>query len=250
MNRSSNTERHWVYTGHANGNITINGREADSVEREKARVLFQEEHRTVIGHYYWQMLVAERCEAECVRVFGVHLSPTDADAQKRFCEEGVMPHWKCSYVSACASMHPWEDFAETFATYLDMVGVLDTAKNLNVGGDVDPLAVDLPAMLDAYILQGIAQNEMNRAMGLHDLVPEVFVPPVVAEMQFVHDLIRAAAGMPASAGRADKKSTPICCQTAMPDQGARSGCRMRESASASSWKRSVFGFHLSGRSSW
>ena len=205
-----------VYTGHANGNITINVREADSVEREKARVLFQEEHRTVIGHfrheighYYWQMLVAERCEAECARVFGDHLSPTYADAQKRFYKEGAPPHWKSSYVSAYASMHPWEDFAETFATYLDMVSVLDTAKNLNVGGDVDPLAVDLPAMVDAYIQQGIAQNEMNRAMGLHDLVPEVFVPPVVAKMQFVHDLIRAAAGKPAPTGHADKKSSPI-----------------------------------------
>ena len=30
-------------------------------------------------------------------------------------------------------MHPWEDFAESFAAYLDMVSVLDTALHMSVG---------------------------------------------------------------------------------------------------------------------
>jgi hypothetical protein len=30
---------------------------------------------------------------------------------------------------------------------------------------------------------------MNRAMGLIDLVPEIFAPPIVEKMQFVHNLL-------------------------------------------------------------
>ncbi len=58
----SNSEK--VYTGHDNGRITINIREADDVEREKLRVEMDEAQRTLIGHfrheighYYWDMLV-------------------------------------------------------------------------------------------------------------------------------------------------------------------------------------------------
>lgn len=40
-----------VYTGHDCGKITINIREADTVEREKLRVDFGEGHRTLIGHF-------------------------------------------------------------------------------------------------------------------------------------------------------------------------------------------------------
>ncbi|MCC9136081.1 putative zinc-binding metallopeptidase [Pontibacter silvestris] len=36
------------------------------------------------------------------------------------------PDWQNSYISAYATMHPWEDFAETWGT------VLDTAKNVNL----------------------------------------------------------------------------------------------------------------------
>lgn len=193
----SKTER--VYTGHANGKITINIREADAVEREKARVSFQEAHRTVIGHfrheiahYFWELLVRGRCEDECVALFGDHENPNYSDALQHYYEHGARPNWQGRYISAYATMHPWEDFAETFATYLDMVSVLDTALNMGVMESVDPATADLKEMVDEYIRLGVLLNEMNRAMGLLDLVPEVFGPVVVKKMQFVHDLLRAA----------------------------------------------------------
>ena len=40
-----------VFTGHAGGKITINIREADTVEREKLRIDLGEGHRTLIGHF-------------------------------------------------------------------------------------------------------------------------------------------------------------------------------------------------------
>lgn len=196
-----------VYTGHAGGKITINLREADTVEREKARVLFQEAHRTVIGHfrheiahYYWELLVKDSCEDEFKAVFGDHENPTYAASQKIYYKDGPGPDWQSRFVSSYAAMHPWEDFAETFATYLDMVSVLDTAMNMNVQPSCDPAQSGLAEMVSNYIRLGVLLNEMNRAMGLIDYVPEILVPPVVVKMQFIHDLIRNAS---------DSQPTPL-----------------------------------------
>lgn len=188
-----------VYTGHADGKITINLREADSVEREKNRVSFQEAHRTVIGHfrhefghYYWQMLIPGRCESEFKAAFGDHGNPTYSEAQQRYYSEGPQENWQGTFISAYATMHPWEDFAESFATYLDMVSVLDTAFHMGVYESLDPTSAGLSEMVDRYVQLGVVLNEMNRAMGLLDLVPEVFAPPIVAKLNFVHDLLRQA----------------------------------------------------------
>ena len=188
-----------VYTGHADGRITINIREADPVEREKSRQHFEEAHRTIIGHfrheiahYYWQMLVEKQCEDAFVAVFGNHADPTYAQAQERYYRDGPLPDWNRRCVSAYASMHPWEDFAETFATYLDIVSVLHTARSMDLSDECDPLNAELTVMVTSYAKLGVVLNEMNRAMGLVDLVPEILVPPVVAKLQFIHDLVRSA----------------------------------------------------------
>lgn len=192
-----------VFTGHAGGRITINLREADTVEREKARVLFQEAHRTVIGHfrheiahYYWDMLVKGKDEDACKAVFGNHEQPSYADSQKEYYKDGPIPTWQSNFVSAYASMHPWEDFAETFATYLDMVSVLDTAMNMEIHQSCDPATSELTVMVSRYIKLGVLLNEMNRAMGLIDFVPEILVPPVVQKMKYIHDLLRKAVQTP------------------------------------------------------
>ncbi len=72
-----------VYTGHADGKITINIKEADPVEREKLRVQMNETQRTLIGHfrheighYYWQLLVQGKDEEAFKAIFGVHENPS------------------------------------------------------------------------------------------------------------------------------------------------------------------------------
>lgn len=87
-------------------------------------------------------------------------------------------------------MHPWEDFAETWAAYLDMASALDTAQHTGFGGHQDPVSADLEALVRRYQELGIALNEMNRAQGLLDLVPEVFVPAVIDKLRFIHELVR------------------------------------------------------------
>jgi len=191
----ANTEQ--VYTGHEAGLITINIREADDVEREKLRVDMGEGKRTLIGHFrheighfYWDVLVKNRREESFTELFGDPNDPTYAEALELHYKQGPPADWAEHFISAYASMHPWEDFAETWATYLSMISALDTADHVGFGGETDPIHADLSAMIARYQQLGIALNEMNRSMGLLDLVPEVLVTPVIDKLHFIHALVQ------------------------------------------------------------
>ncbi|MDT3778155.1 putative zinc-binding metallopeptidase [Nitrospira sp. MA-1] len=192
-----------VFTGHQNGKITINLREAVDVEREKLRVSFGEAHRTIIGHfrheiahYYWEMLIQDKQEETFNRIFGNYQQPTYAQALERHYREGPPSDWQANYISVYATMHPWEDFAETFAKYLAIVSVLDTARHTGIGEGIDPTKADIGDMIRSYQRLGLGLNEMNRAMGLIDLMPEVLVPPVIEKLQYIHQIIlEARSGM-------------------------------------------------------
>jgi hypothetical protein len=190
-----------VYTGHANGKITINIREADPVEREKLRVNMGETHRTLIGHfrheighYYWQLLVQHKEEDAFKALFGDHTCPSYQQALSYYYKNGPKPYWRQAYISAYATMHPWEDFAETWGAYLDMVSVLDTAENaylLKPGTD-DLASKNFDSMVVSYLQLGIKVNEVNRAMGLMDILPEIFTQPVLQKLKYIHQLIHKA----------------------------------------------------------
>jgi hypothetical protein len=188
-----------VYTGHADGKITINLREADDAEREKLRVTFHEAHRTLIGHlhhevghYYWQLLVEGKCERDFQKLFGGHANLSYADAMAAYYQNGPREGWPGSFISAYASAHPWEDFAETFALYLDIIAVLDTASHLFKSIRANFRGRSVKPLVERYQEIGILENEFNRTMGLIDLVPEVIVPPVVAKLEFIHKIVKGA----------------------------------------------------------
>jgi len=203
-----------VYTGHQDGKITINIREADDSERERLRVDMNEAHRTLcghfrheVGHYYWQLLVPHRRDAEFADVFGDPSCPAYAEALETYYRDGPPADWQARFVSAYASMHPWEDFAETFALYLDMVEVLDTAGQSDLVPPVDVQTGELDHMLTRYLELAVAANELNRSMGLLDLVPEVVTADVRRKMTFVHDLIRNSVCRASSDQAAGKPSS-------------------------------------------
>jgi hypothetical protein len=182
-----------IFTGHCDGVITINIQEADDVEREKLRVNMHEAQRSLLGHfrhefghYIWDVVIKNQREKEFIAVFGDHNHPGYDQALAAYYRNGPRPDWLLNYVSAYATMHPWEDFAETFAVYLDMSSSLDTAANGGLIPLVDPS--DLDAMVDAYRTLGIALNEMNRTIGLLDFLPEVFAKPIREKLRFVHSL--------------------------------------------------------------
>lgn len=190
-----------VATGHLNGCITINLREADPVEREKTRVEFGEPQRTLVGHfrhelghYYWDRLVAPQHLDAFRRVFGNESEPCYESAKQRYYTEGPPANWQHEFISAYASMHPWEDFAESFGALLDMSAVVATALHFRLA--VEPISdksgadLDFDGLMKLYHRVGIVANELNRDMGLLDLVPEVFNVPARRKLQLVHRLAR------------------------------------------------------------
>ena len=123
-----------VMTGHADGLITVNIAEADDAERERRRTAMHEPYRTLLGHmrhesghYYWDRLIAPTSEIDEFRsLFGDERADYAA-ALSAYYDRGAPAEWQEQFVSAYASSHPWEDWAETWAQYLHMIDTLETA---------------------------------------------------------------------------------------------------------------------------
>jgi len=207
-----------VTTGHKDGVITIDVAEADDPFRERVRVSLGEPYRTLlghfrheIGHYYWARLVGPtRWLVPFRERFGDERADYAA-AGKRHYQAGAPPDWPARFVSAYASMHPWEDWAETFAHYLHMVDTLETARahGLSVRASPRPAPgaarLETPAVfarrLDFHdfddLLAGfgpltLALNDLNRSMGLSDPYPFVLCPAAIEKLRLVHDVVEAA----------------------------------------------------------
>jgi hypothetical protein len=205
-----------VMTGHADGVITLDLGEADDAQREQRRQQLGEPYRTVLGHlrhevahYYQDILVPEGSAArdECREIFGDDRDDYAAAIDRHY-EQGPAPDWQASFVSAYATMHPWEDWAETFAHYLHIRDALQTAEAYGVrveGPQVattdrvalhsDPGTADsgLDELLAAWLPLTYALNAINRSMGAADVYPFVLVPEVQRKLAFVDRCVRAAA---------------------------------------------------------
>lgn len=203
-----------LMTGHAGGLITINLAEADDAERERQRNYLAEPYRTLLGHfrheiahYYWDMLIKDAPPLDEFRkLFGDERQDYNA-ALQRYYANGPAPDWQERYVSAYASSHPWEDFAETWAHYFHMVDALETTNafgvrlhprltraDLATAVDFDPYAASMDRIIDAWLPLTFAFNSINRSMGLGDFYPFVPAPAVVVKLSVIHDRIRAASG--------------------------------------------------------
>jgi hypothetical protein len=198
-------------TGHAEGLVTINLSEADSVEREQMRENMDESYRTLIGHfrheighYYWQLLVQPN--AGMVAGFRQYFGDESADygeSMNRYYQQGAPADWQHHFISAYATSHPWEDWAETWAHYMHLMDTLETAftfglslaplsggQELRTRAMFDPYhQQDFRAILDACLPVTCAVNSLNRSMGQPDLYPFVLTEPVVAKLTFVHELL-------------------------------------------------------------
>ncbi len=160
--------------------------------------------RHEVGHYYQDVLVSEEpLLSECRDLFGDE-RVSYSDALERHYRMGAPPNWAESFISEYATMHPWEDFAETFAHYLHITGTLATAAAAGVqlssdrvrdivGGDVVPLVdysqVSIDRALDDWHWLSLMFNRVNRAMGQRDLYPFIITRPVIAKLAFMHRVI-------------------------------------------------------------
>jgi hypothetical protein len=201
-----------VMTGHDSGVITLSLAEADDAVRETRRIRLGESYRTLlghfrheIGHYFWDRLLQGSDRLPAFRdLFGDETQDYDA-ALKSYYGNGPAPDWQESYVTAYASSHPWEDFAETWAHYLHIVDTLEMAGacGLRIQPTLDRVVSDqfaaefdphcegtIDQIVGAWLPVALTVNSLNRCMGQPDLYPFILTPPVVAKLGFIHDLIR------------------------------------------------------------
>ncbi len=197
-----------ILTGHANGVITLNIAEADDTERERRRVSLNEPYRTLlghfrheVGHYYWDLLVSESPRLAAFRQLFGDERASYADALKRYYEQGPAVNWNDRFISAYASCHPWEDWAETWAHYLHMTDSIETS--LACGLTLRPRRADEPKLepgkiagtssfdrlMEAWYPLTHLMNILNRGLGLQDGYPFVIPPAAVEKLRFVHETI-------------------------------------------------------------
>lgn len=204
-----------VMTGHDHGLITMNIAEADDAHRESTRVSLHEPYRTLlghfrheVGHYYFDRLVAPTPDSRWLEPFRALFGDERADysaALATHYEQGAPADWAERHVSAYASMHPWEDWAETWAHYLHMVDTLDTAAACGLallpGVPDEPVLLDqtpvdeasFDSLMTRWFPLTYALNSLNRSLGMPDGYPFALAPPVVDKLRFVHRVISASA---------------------------------------------------------
>jgi hypothetical protein len=207
------SESEVVTTGHADGVITLDLAEVDPAHREQMRVRFREPYRTVlghfrheIGHYYQPILIAPESPAElrCRELFGDEREDYQ-QAIDRYYSDGAPADWEQRFVSAYATMHPWEDWAETFAHYLHIHDAVQTAAAYGIRVDGPSIATrdtaplhsrpegadgDIHTVLAAWIPLTYALNATSRSMGEPDVYPFILTAEIEAKLAFIDGLVR------------------------------------------------------------
>lgn len=205
---------HRVLTGHRTGVITINLLEAEDSVRERIRAQMNERYRTLLGHfrhesghYYWDRLVAGTERVDGFRALFGDERADYGQALQRYYAGGPPADWERGWISAYASMHPWEDWAETWAHYLHMVDTLETAHDFDssvAGRRLDTVetlcaqsgpgygaAATFDALMADWTRLSVALNALNRSMGLPDAYPFAVADAARDKLRYVHALIRS-----------------------------------------------------------
>ena len=211
-----------VFTGHDCGHITINLAEADEVARSQTKHAMGEHYRTLLGHfrhelghYYFDQLMtgSEDKHALAKQYFGDDELDYQAALKKHY-KNGAPDNWGAEFVSEYATMHPYEDWAETWAHYMHIMDTLETAKNFSITGTLTSTVtgdatdsdgtneLNLPqgsqffysqtsitTILDAWMEFSVILNSLNRSMGMNDAYPFVLSQTVRTKLSFIHHAI-------------------------------------------------------------
>jgi hypothetical protein len=209
-----------VLTGHDNGLVTLNIAEADDAVREKIREQMREPLRTLlghfrheIGHYYWDRLVRGSKFIERFRALFGNEEVNYEEALKQYYASGAPANWQENYISAYATAHPWEDWAETWAHFIHIQDTLEVANDFGLVGKpirLDPkdtgrktwLSSGQPTfegIIGAWAELAIALNCVNRCMGLADTYPFILSPAIINKLGFISEVISSGSAKIAAA---------------------------------------------------
>lgn len=186
-----------VVIGHDAGVITIDLAESDDAYRERMRTQLDEPYRTMLGHFRHEVghymewrLVEDTDRIEPARaLFGDERADYQAAIDRHYAE-GAPAGWQDSYISTYATMHPYEDFAETWAHYLHICDAVETAGEygLHEPVDLDGFRRFRDLVTQVWLPLSTALNMVERSMGKNDLYPFVIPAPVLDKLDFVASL--------------------------------------------------------------
>ena len=209
-----------VLTGHENGLITLNIAEADDSFREKVRTAMGEPLRTLlghfrheIGHYYWDRLIlGSKFIGQFRELFGDETLEYE-EALKKYYSSGPPANWGENYISAYATAHPWEDWAESWAHFMHIQDTLEVANDFGLVGKsvrLDPRDarrktwlssedITFEGIIGAWAELSLALNSINRCMGISDAYPFVLSPAIVKKLGFIFEMIASGTAKAAAA---------------------------------------------------
>ena len=119
---------------------------------------------------------------------------------------GPKPDWRSAHISAYATAHPWEDWAETWAHYLHLVDLLETAASYQTTVMVpephaswlhsmqDPFGTPPPGfddMVRQWVPLTLLLNSLNRSLGQSDAYPFALSAGAMGKLRFVHELVQS-----------------------------------------------------------
>ncbi len=200
-----------VRTGHLSGVVTIHIAEASDEERERRRLNLREPYRTLLGHfrheaghYYWDRLIRDGGRLQSFReLFGDDTTDYLTALHQHY-QNGPPADWLSRHVTAYASAHPLEDWAETWAHYFHIFHTLDTASSCGV--QLKPPRADDPhldlaeqsppldwsnfdQLIDNWIPLTYLLNSLTRSLGQNDVYPFVLKPKAIEKLRYVHECI-------------------------------------------------------------
>lgn len=202
-------------TGHLDGVITVDIRETDAVQMARQKEQFKEPYRALLGHlrhesghYYWSALIENSIYIDEFRALFGDERADYGESLKRHHEHGPPTDWQDTFVTAYATMHAWEDWAETWAHYLHIVDAVDTAesegmepraKGLNFGALWPFRSYDIYRdgtfyqLMDRWFPLTLAINSLARSLGQDDFYPFIIPPAAQQKLEFIHRVIREQA---------------------------------------------------------
>jgi hypothetical protein len=206
-------------TGHLNGVITVNLEEADDTYRQFNRQQLGENSRTLLGHfrhesahYLWSRFLSDLEWGNPMRAafrerFGDEWLEYGTALQSYY-QKGAPGDWQQHFITAYASAHPWEDWAETWSHYLQIVDGLETCEALGINvkflavplvmlpGEAGFLPVVLSqapadddaflALLQRWMCLSTVFNEVSDSFGEPRLYPFVISATVAQKLRLAH----------------------------------------------------------------
>jgi hypothetical protein len=191
-NPDVNTE--FIYSGHQDGIITLNAAEADDSFRAVNRELMNELYRTLLGHFrhelghYYAYLLEDVDSATAFQqVFGDRLQDYKT-ALERYYAEGPTQVWRENYITAYATSHPVEDWAETWAHYCHITDTLETAIAYGLIPQPKP-DTSITEKIADWTQLTVMLNALNRSMGVDDAYPFIITPKITEKLQLIDHLV-------------------------------------------------------------